>query len=164
LGTVSPSDRRRNSASLGSLYFEENGDARYIAIDGKKMRASKDGEGGGGACAFGVLRRLADDAFTRILTRQGLENTLHAEALGVARLESKIVTGDAICCQKSITAKIVEDGGDYTRGHADHALKRLRCPQRTPLPWRLTERQNRRTPAPAQGHGRTLLRKSAAPV
>ena len=53
----------------------------------------------------------------------------------------KIVTGDAICCQKSITAKIVEDGGDYTRGHADHALKRLRCPQRTPLPWCLTERK-----------------------
>lgn len=31
--------------ALGSLYFEENGDARHIAIDGKTMRASKDGEG-----------------------------------------------------------------------------------------------------------------------
>jgi hypothetical protein len=78
--------------------------------------------------------------------------------------KSKIVAGDEICCQKSITTKIVEDGGDYTRGRADHALKRLRCPQRTPLPRCSTERQNRRTPEAAQGHGRTLLRKSAAPV
>ena len=28
-------------------------------------------------------------------------------------LKDKIITGDAIFCQKSITAKIVESGGDY---------------------------------------------------
>jgi len=38
-------DARALADILGALNFEENGDARHIAIDGKTMRASKDGEG-----------------------------------------------------------------------------------------------------------------------
>jgi hypothetical protein len=45
--TETPSiiDARALADILGALYFEENGDARHIAIDGKKMRPNKDGEG-----------------------------------------------------------------------------------------------------------------------
>ena len=58
-----------------------------------------------------MLRRLADSARTRGLARQGLEIP---DALKLPeRLDVKILTGDAIFCQKSVTAKIVERGGDY---------------------------------------------------
>ena len=86
---------------LGALFLEEGGNARHIAIDGKTMRASKDSEGK----AEHVLSAFCSS----------LQTVLGHEASRSKGLElrGKIVTGDAIFCQKSIAAKIVERGGDY---------------------------------------------------
>jgi hypothetical protein len=50
---------------------------------------------------------------TRGLARQGAGNSRCLKLLERLDVKGKIVTGDAIFCQKSITAKIVERGGDY---------------------------------------------------
>ena len=106
-------DARALADGLGSLYFEENGDARHIAIDGKTMRASKDGEGKAEhvLSAFcGGLQTVLSHESSR---GKGLEIPDALKLLERLDLKGKIVTGDAIFCQKSITAKIVESGGDY---------------------------------------------------
>ena len=113
--TETPSiiDARALADILGTLYFEENGDARHIAIDGKKMRASKDGEGNAEhvLSAFcGGLRTVLSNEASR---GKGLEIPDALKLLDRLDLKDKIVTGVAIFCQKSITAKIVERGGDY---------------------------------------------------
>ena len=106
-------DARALADALGSLYFEENGDARHIAIDGKTMRASKDGEGKAehvlSAFCGGLQTVLSHEASRG----KGLEIPDALKLLERLDLKDKIVTGDAIFCQKSITAKIVESGGDY---------------------------------------------------
>ena len=106
-------DARALADILGALYFEENGDARHIAIDGKTMRASKDREGKAEhvLSAFcGELRTVLSHEASR---GKGLEIPDALKLLDRLDLKDKIVTGDAIFCQKSITTKIVERGGDY---------------------------------------------------
>jgi hypothetical protein len=106
-------DARALADILGTLYFEENGDARHIAIDGKTMRASKDGEGK----AEHVLSAFCGESRTvlshEVSRGKGLEIPDALRLLDRLDLKDKIVTGDAIFCQKSITTKIVERGGDY---------------------------------------------------
>lgn len=99
--------------ALGSLYLETNGEARHIAIDGKTMRASKDGDGKAehvlSAFCGGLQTMLQQEASRG----KGLEIPDALKLLERLDLKGKVVTGDAIFCQKSITAKIVERGGDY---------------------------------------------------
>ena len=98
---------------LGSLYLETNGEARHIAIDGKTMRASKDGDGKAehvlSAFCGGLQTMLQQEASRG----KGFEIPDALKLLERLDLKGKVVTGDAIFCQKSITAKIVERGGDY---------------------------------------------------
>jgi hypothetical protein len=98
---------------LGSLYLETNGEARHIAIDGKTMRASKDGDGKAehvlSAFCGGLQTMLQQEASRG----KGLEIPDALKLLERLDLKGKVVTGDAIFCQKSITAKIVERDGDY---------------------------------------------------
>ncbi len=97
--------RRALAGVLCALCLEDNGKAHHIAIDGKTMRASKDGEGKA-TSAFGVLRRLGDDSRTRGLARaKGFEIPDALKLLERLDLKGKIVTGDAIFWQKSITAR-----------------------------------------------------------
>ncbi len=106
-------DSRALADTLGSLYFEENGDARHIAVDGKKMRASKDGEGRAehvlSAFCGGLQTVLSHEA------SHGKDLEIPDALKLLERLDpkGKIITGDALFRQKSITAKIVESGGDY---------------------------------------------------
>lgn len=85
----------------------------HIAIDGKTLRGSKDGE----ARAEHVL-----SAFCAALE----QSVGHASSRGKGReipdamrllenidIKGVVITGDAIFCQKSITSQIVEKGGDY---------------------------------------------------
>jgi len=101
------------AAALGCLYLETNGEARHIAIDGKTMRASKDGDGK----AEHVLSAFCCDLQTMLQQEasrgKGLEIPDALKLLERLDLKGKVVTGDAMFCQKSITAKIVERGGDY---------------------------------------------------
>lgn len=106
-------DARALADVLGALYLEDNGKARHIAIDGKTMRASKDGEGKAehvlSAFCGGLQTVLGHEASRG----KGFEIPDALRLLERLDLKGKIVTGDAIFCQKSITAKIVEGGGDY---------------------------------------------------
>lgn len=86
---------------------------RHIAIDGKTLRASKDGE----ARAEHVL-----SAFCAILEQsvghtssrgKGREIPDALQLLETIDLEGLVVTGDAIFCQRTITSRIVERGGDF---------------------------------------------------
>ena len=98
---------------LGALCLKTNGEARHIAIDGKTMRASKDGDGKAehvlSAFCGGLQTMLQQEASRG----RGLEIPDALRLLERLDLKGKVVTGDAIFCQKSITAKIVERGGDY---------------------------------------------------
>jgi hypothetical protein len=98
---------------LGSLYIETNGEARHVAIDGKTMRASKDADGR----AEHVLSAFCGDLQSMLQQEasrgKGLEIPDALKLLERLDLKGKVITGDAMFCQKSITAKIVERGGDY---------------------------------------------------
>ncbi len=77
------------------------------------MRASKDGEGKAEhvLSAFcGGLRTVLSHEASR---GKGLEIPDALRLLDRLDLKNKIVTGDAIFRQKSMTRKIVESGGDY---------------------------------------------------
>lgn len=106
-------DARALADILGTLYLEETGKAHHIAIDGKTMRASKDGAGKAehvlSAFCGGLQTVLGHEASRG----KGLEIPDALKLLERLDLKDKIVTGDAIFCQKSITAKIAERGGDY---------------------------------------------------
>ena len=77
------------------------------------MRASKDSEGKAehvlSAFCGGLQTVLGHEASRS----KGLEIPDALKLLERLDLKGKIVTGDAIFCQKSIAAKIVERGGDY---------------------------------------------------
>ncbi len=111
--TMRAIDARALADILGALDLAEGNDARHIAIDGKTMRASKDREGKAVhiLSAFcGGLQKVLGHAASR---GKGMEIPDALKLLQQLDLTGKIVTGDAMFCQKSITAKIVERGGDY---------------------------------------------------
>lgn len=98
---------------LGAFHAEENGDQLHIAIDGKTMRASKNDEGRAEhvLSAFcGSLQTMLQQEASR---GKGFEIPDALKLLERLDLKGKVVTGDALFCQKSITAKIVHRGGDY---------------------------------------------------
>lgn len=111
--TVRVIDAQALADVLGSLCLEEGASARHIAIDGKTMRASKDREGKAehvlSAFCCGLQTVLGHEASRG----KGLEIPDALNLLERLDLTNKIVTGDAIFCQKSIATKIVERGGDY---------------------------------------------------
>ena len=111
--TLRAIDARALADILGALDLAAGNDACHIAIDGKTMRASKDRDGKAVhvLSAFcGGLQKVLGHAASR---GKGLEIPDALKLLEQLDLTGKIVTGDAMFCQKSITAKIVERGGDY---------------------------------------------------
>jgi hypothetical protein len=105
-------DAQRLADVLGALSVVDNGDPRHIAIDGKTMRATKDGDGNAthvlSAFCGGLQTVLGHEASHG----KGLEIPDALKLLDRLDLTGRIVTGDAIFCQKSIAARIVEGGGD----------------------------------------------------
>lgn len=88
-------------------------DQRHIAIDGKTARGSKDGETPGqhlvsayAPAVQAVLGQIRVDAKTN-------EHKAALQLLGILPVRGRIVTGDAMFCQRDLCAKIVADGGDY---------------------------------------------------
>jgi len=98
---------------LGAACLASGDDQSHIRIDGKTMRASKDGDGNAthvlSAFCGGLQSVLGHEASRG----KGMEIPDALKLLDRLDLQGKIVTGDAIFCQKSITAKIVEQEGDY---------------------------------------------------
>jgi Transposase DDE domain len=84
-----------------------------IALDGKTLRgsASRGIPGVHLLAAYApqvtaVLGQLRVDAKTN-------EHKAALQLLGILPLQGKIVTGDAMFCQKDVCAKVLERGGDY---------------------------------------------------
>ena len=85
----------------------------HIAIDGKTARGSRDGETPGqhlvsayAPVAQAVLAQVRVDAKTN-------EHKAALQLLGILPIQGRILTGDAMFCQRDVCAKIVADGGDY---------------------------------------------------
>jgi hypothetical protein len=87
--------------------------ATRIALDGKTLRGSRDGELPGQhlLAAYvpeveAVLAQMRVDAKTN-------EHKAALQLLGVLPLAGKVVTGDAMFCQRDLAEKVVGEGGDY---------------------------------------------------
>lgn len=111
--TLRAIDGRALAQALGAACCAEGEDQRHIAIDGKTMRASKDGDGHAthvlSAFCAGLQSILGNEASRG----KGMEIPDALKLLDQLDLKDKIVTGDAMFCQKSIVAKIAEKGGGY---------------------------------------------------
>ena len=88
-------------------------DATRIALDGKAVRGSRDGELPGQhlSAAYApeveaVLAQMRVDAKTN-------EHKAALRLLGILPLAGKVVTGDAMFCQRELAETIVAGGGDY---------------------------------------------------
>jgi hypothetical protein len=84
-----------------------------LGLDGKVARGSKDGEAPGhhlvaayAADAQAVLAQVRVDAKTN-------EHKAALRLLGLLPVEGRVVTGDAMFCQRDVCAKVAEGGGDY---------------------------------------------------
>jgi len=84
-----------------------------LAIDGKALRGSRDGAVPGqhlvaayAPLAEVVLAQVKVDAKTN-------EHKAALELLGVLPVKGRVVTGDAIFCQRDLCQEIVTQGGDY---------------------------------------------------
>jgi hypothetical protein len=89
------------------------GERSTVAIDGKTARGSKDGEAPGqhsvaayAGEARAVLAQVRVDAKTN-------EHKAALELLGILPIKGRLVTGDAMFCQRDLCAKIIDEGGDY---------------------------------------------------
>jgi len=84
-----------------------------IALDGKTLRGSRDGELPGhhlvaayAVAAAAVVAQLRVDAKTN-------EHKAALQLLGILPLQGRIVTGDAMFCQRDLCQEIIDGGGDY---------------------------------------------------
>jgi hypothetical protein len=87
--------------------------APHIAIDGKTLRGSRDGDTPGVHLVSAyvpqfraVVGQLRVDAKTN-------EHKAALELLGVLPVRGKVVTGDAMFTHRDVCAQILEGGGDY---------------------------------------------------
>jgi predicted transposase YbfD/YdcC len=85
----------------------------HLALDGKTLRGSRHGEAPGvhllaayAPQVAGVVAQIRVDGKTN-------EYKAALELLGVLPLEGKVVTGDAMFCQKDFCEKVIDEGGDY---------------------------------------------------
>lgn len=100
-------------AALTRWTLSRLGDWQAVAIDGKTLRGSRDGEVPGvhllsayvGSCAA-VIAQMRVDAKTN-------EHKAALELLGVLPLRGKLVTGDAMFTHRDVAEKITGAGGDY---------------------------------------------------
>jgi hypothetical protein len=88
-------------------------DASHVAIDGKTLRGSRDGDTPGNhlVAAYApdvraVLGQLRVDAKTN-------EHKAALELLGVLPIKGKVVSGDAMFTHRDVCAKVIDGGGDY---------------------------------------------------
>lgn len=87
--------------------------SRVLALDGKTLRGSRDGVVPGqhlvaayAVQAGAVLAQVRVDAKTN-------EHKAALQLLGILPVRGRIITGDAIFCQRDLCRKIIDAGGDY---------------------------------------------------
>jgi predicted transposase YbfD/YdcC len=91
----------------------DGGDARHIAIDGKTRRATKNEKGNAAHVLSAFCCSLQNVVGTQASHSKGMEIPDAFKLLDELDLTDKIITGDAMFCQKKLTEKIVAKGGDY---------------------------------------------------
>ena len=87
--------------------------AATLAIDGKALKGSRDGEVPGhhlveayAPAAEAVLAQIRVDSKTN-------EHKAALDLLGILPLKGAVVTGDAMFCQRDVAEKVTAAGGDY---------------------------------------------------
>ena len=88
-------------------------DINHLSLDGKTLRGSKDADGK----AEHVLPAFCvalDQSVSHVSSRgKGMEIPDALRLIDQLDLTDKIVTGDALFCQKTITSKVLGKGGDH---------------------------------------------------
>ena len=107
---MSPPSRRPSPAGCGRF---KPGDAPHLAIDGKTLRGSPDGE----TPAVHLLSAYAPDveAVAAQMRVDAKTNELKAalEMLVILPIKGRLITADAIQTHRAICAAVIEGGGDY---------------------------------------------------
>lgn len=91
----------------------EGEETRHIAFDGKTMRASKDENGKAVHCLSAFCCGIREVLGQTASRGKGMEIPDAMKLLAKLDLKGKVITGDAIFCQKKICKTIVDGGGDY---------------------------------------------------
>jgi hypothetical protein len=106
-------DALEDALSRWILSRIEHGNWQAIAVDGKTLRGSADGDAPGVhllsayvPAAAAVIAQMRVDAKTN-------EHKAALVLLGVLPLSGKIVTGDAMFTHRDVAEQIVDAGGDY---------------------------------------------------
>ena len=87
-------------------------DINYLSLDGKTLRGSKDADGKAEHVLSAFCVTL-DQSVGPVSSRgKGMEIPDALRLIDQLDLTGKIVTGDALFCQKTITSKVVGKGGD----------------------------------------------------
>ncbi|OWK45619.1 ISAs1 family transposase [Fimbriiglobus ruber] len=92
----------------------------HIAIDGKTLRGSRHGDVPGhhlvaayAPAVQAVLAQVRVDAKTN-------EHKAALELLGILPVRGKVVTGDAMFCQRDLATQVIDSGGDYVHVAKDN--------------------------------------------
>ncbi len=85
----------------------------HVSIDGKTLRGSKDDNGNAEHVLSAFCAALQQSVGHTSSRGKGREIPDALDLIDQLDLEGMIVTGDAIFCQKTITSRIVEKGGNY---------------------------------------------------
>ena len=92
---------------MDSQQFEQ------ISIDGKTLRGSRDGEVPGQHLVAAYAPEV-QAVLTQIRVHcKTNEHKAALQLLGIVPLKDKIVTGDAMFCQRDLVEQIVDAGGHY---------------------------------------------------
>lgn len=89
------------------------GEVGMLAIDGKTLRGSKDGEVPGQHLVSAYAVEVEAVVAQMKVDSKTNEHKAALELLGVLDLNQKVVTGDAMFCQRDLAEQIIEQGGDY---------------------------------------------------
>jgi DDE_Tnp_1-associated/Transposase DDE domain len=84
-----------------------------IALDGKTARGSRDGAIPGVHLLSAYAPRVTAVIAQIKVDGKTNEHKAALEFLGILPLQGKIVTGDAMFCQRDFCEKVIEQGGDY---------------------------------------------------
>jgi len=84
-----------------------------LALDGKTLRGSAGYEVPGVHLLAAYAPKVAGVVGQLRVGGKTNEHKAALELLGVLPLAGKVVTGDAMFCQKDVCAKVLEGGGDY---------------------------------------------------
>ena len=84
-----------------------------LALDGKTLRGSAGYEVPGVHLLAAYTPHVAAVVAQVRVSNKTNEHKAALELLGVLPLAGKVVTGDAMFCQKDVCAKVLEGGGDY---------------------------------------------------